>query len=483
MGVVRKRRVWSLVAVFALVAVGVGLFVTLRGGSSEARDALAAEPTAGEWRPWVLESGSAIKVPPPPVKGSPAAKRDVDELRAAVEARDGDNERRARELNRRPAVEPWLRDVMRLVAARAKDPPQASRNYALLSVAMHDASIAAWRWKYEYDREAPSEDALFDPADDPSYPSEHAVIAGAASRVLAHLYPQEPAIRLEREAEEISRARVTAGVNYPSDVDAGLALGRQVAKRVIERARNDGADRKWDGSRPGPGPRYWEPPPGSAARPVSPVAGTWDTWVMKSGDQLRPPAPPAFGTPGFRDEARAVARAQEELTPEQKSAAKFWEGGEGTALPPGIWMQVVLERLRDEPLTTPRTTRLFATLTVAMADAGVAAWDAKYAYWYPRPENGVRDSGVDPGWEPFIQTPLFPAYVSGHSTYSAAAAEVLAHAFPERAKLWRARGREAGLSRIWGGIHYPVDHVFGSRMGRKIGELAVARAKRDGAER
>ena len=276
---------------------------------------------------------------------------------------------------------------------------------------------------------------------------------------------------------------MTAGVNYPSDVDAGLALGRQVAKRVLERARNDGADRKWDGSRPGPGPRYWEPPPGSAARPVSPVAGTWDTWVMESGDQFRPPAPPAFGTPGFRDEARAVVRAQEVLTPEQKSAAKFWEGGEGTALPPGIWMQVVLERLRDEPLTTPRTTRLFATLTVAMADAGVAAWDAKYAYWYPRPENGIRDSGVDPGWEPFIQTPLFPAYVSGHSTYSAAAAEVLANAFPERAKLWRARGREAGLSRIWGGIHYPVDHVFGSRMGRKIGELAVERAERDGAER
>ncbi len=483
MGALKRHRLWTLAAVFALVLVAVGVYASVRGGSGEAREALAAEPAAGEWRPWVMESGSEIRVPPPPVEGSPAAKRDAEELRGAVEARDGEDEQLARALESRPAVEPWLRDVMRFVAARPKDPVKASRNYALVSVAMHDAAIAAWHWKYEYDREAPSEDALFEPQGDPSYPSEHAAIAGAASQVLAHLYPSEPAARLERQAGEISGARVSAGVSYPSDADAGLALGRQVAKRVIERARTDGADRKWDGSRPGPGPRYWEPRPGSVAGPVTPLGGTWDTWLLDSGRQLRPPAPPAYGTPGFLEQARAVVRAQEELTPEQKRAAKFWEGGDGTALPPGIWMQVVLERLRREPLTTPRTTRLFATLTVAMADAGVAAWDAKYAYWYPRPENGIRDSGVDPDFKPFIRTPLFPAYVSGHSTYSAAAAEVLADAFPDQAELWRERGREAGLSRIWGGIHYPVDDVFGSRMGRKIGELAVTRAERDGAER
>ncbi len=299
--------------------------------------------------------------------------------------------------------------------------------------------------------------------------------------MLAELYPNEPAVRLERQAEEIARARVQAGVNYPSDVDAGLALGRRVAERVIDRANNDGADREWDGSRPGSGPRFWEPPPGSAARPVSPVAGTWETWLMKSGSQFRPPAPPPFGTPAFLEQARAVIRAQQQLTPEQKRAALFWQGGEGTALPPGIWMQVVLERLHDEPLTTPRTTRLFAALTVAMADAGVAAWDAKYTYWYPRPENGIRDS-LDPDWKPFVETPLFPSYVSGHSTYSGAAAEVLAHVFPDQAQLWRERGREAGLSRIWGGIHYPVDDIPGARMGRRIGELAVGRIERDGAE-
>ncbi len=468
----------------ALVALALLLTSSGCGGEAGAQGALAApEPDAADWRPWVLESGSQISVPPPPRQGSRAARRDTEELRSAVASRSGSDEARAQAVQGEPAVEPWLRDVMGFVAARAKDPPMASRNYALVSVAMHDAAISAWHWKYEYDRQAPDVDALFAPVNEPSYPSEHAAIAGAASRVLAELYPNEPAARLERQAEEIAGTRVKAGVNYPSDTEAGLALGRKVAARVIERARNDGADRTWDGRRPGSGPRFWEPPPGSAARPVSPVAGTWDTWLMKSGSQFRPPAPPAFGTAGFREQARAVVRAQQQLTPEQKSAAKFWEGGQGTALPPGIWMQVVLERLHSQPLTTPRTTRLFAALTVAMADAGVAAWDAKYAYWYPRPENGIQDSGVDPAWEPFITTPLFPSYVSGHSTYSAAAAEVLAHSFPDRAKLWQERGREAGLSRIWGGIHYPVDDIPGARMGRRIGELAVARIERDGGER
>jgi hypothetical protein len=198
----------ALLAAFAAIAP-----VLLLGGcgGDSAQSASASEPTAGDWRPWVLESGSQIAVPPPPQEGSQAARQDDEELASVVASRSSRDEERARVLGRQPAVEPWLRDVMGFVAARAKDPPMASRNYALVSVAMHDAMIAAWHWKSEYDREAPSEDALFDAAADPSYPSEHAAIAGAASRVLAHLYPNEPAASLERQAQEIAGARVTAG--------------------------------------------------------------------------------------------------------------------------------------------------------------------------------------------------------------------------------------------------------------------------------
>ena len=100
----------------------------------------------------------------------------------------------------------------------------------------------------------------------------------------------------------------------------------------------------------------------------------------------------------------------------------------------------------------------------------------------PRPENAIRDLGIEKDWKPLLDTPFFPAYVSGHATYSAAAGEVLAHLFPRDAKLWRAKAQEAAISRLYGGIHYRSDSVVGSRMGRAIGRMTVRHAEQDGAE-
>jgi len=204
---------------------------------------------------------------------------------------------------------------------------------------------------------------------------------------------------------------------------------------------------------------------------------------MKSGDQFRAPPFPPYGSPAYRAQAKAVMDAKANLTSEQKRIARFWAGGQGTALPPGIWNQVLLAYLRRSPLSLPRTARALALLNVAQADAGVASWDTKYAYWVTRPVNAIRDLGLDPRWQPYIDTPFFPAYVSGHATYSGAAGEVLAHLFPQDAKLWRSRAEEAAISRVYGGIHYPLDGTEGLRMGRRIGQLVVARARADGAER
>ena len=132
----------------------------------------------------------------------------------------------------------------------------------------------------------------------------------------------------------------------------------------------------------------------------------------------------------------------------------------------------------------PRQTRMFAMLNVAMSDAGAASWNAKFqtGWWDPRPINAIRDLGLDKKWEPYLGTPLFPAYPSGTSNYSGAAGEVLAYLFPDDAKLWRARAVEAGMSRLWGGVHWRIDVEQGLKMGRKVAGLVVERAKRDGAE-
>ena len=171
------------------------------------------------------------------------------------------------------------------------------------------------------------------------------------------------------------------------------------------------------------------------------------------------------------------------LTSPQKHIADIWAGGEGTSLPPGLWNQVALAQVSQSRLSTPRSARVFALLNTAMEDAGIAIWDAKYAYWSPRPVNAIRELGLDRGFKPYLKTPSFPSYVSGHSGFSAAAAEVLAHLFPDLAARFRAKAREAAMSRLYGGIHFRSDNDEGLRLGREVGDLVVKRARTDGAER
>ena len=165
------------------------------------------------------------------------------------------------------------------------------RVLALVNVAIYDATIAAWDAKYFYNRPRPSEadpsmTTVLPNPESPSYPSEHAAAAGAASAVLAYLFPNDAQSFMD-QAEMAGRSRLLAAVEYPRDVAAGLDLGRAVAARVIEWARTDGADAKWIGTVPtGPGLWYGDP--------LLPGMGTWKTWVLESGSDLRPGPPPAF---------------------------------------------------------------------------------------------------------------------------------------------------------------------------------------------
>lgn len=469
------------------VVLSIGLLGAACGDDDDGNGATApggveakAEPTAGEWKTWVLTSPTQFPVQPPPSSD----KADDDELKALVAQRtpevadfvrkwSGDGE---------PVSAPWMQMALEFISAREKDPAASSRIYALVAVAAYDAMVATWHYKYEFNREAPDVvERLADPGPDPSYPNEHAAIAFATADVLAYLFPERPALRLTEDAEQAADSRVLAGAARRSDVEAGRTLGKKVAEAVIAYAKADGSDKEWDGKRPGGRPRYWEPPTGKTANPVSPLAGQWKPWVMSSGDQFRPPPPPAFGSPEFKAAAEELVKIKNELTEEQKKKATFWAGGQGTPLPAGVWNEVTLAYLRDLRPTEPQAERVMALGNVAMADAGIAAWDAKYAYWDPRPENGIQDLGLDPTWKPFIDTPFFPSYISGHATYSAAIAEVLSFIFPAREKDFRDKALEAATSRAWGGIHWSLDSTVGIDVGTKIGQAVVEHAKKDGA--
>lgn len=457
-----------------------------------AATSLHSERNAGQWKPWVLKHPTDVFVPKPPASGSKEAVADLAEVQRWTTERTPEvRDVVARWANPLP-TRPWAEMAFDFVSQESKNPPLSSRNYALLHAAIYDAVVTTWYWKYNYKVDAPEgTDPIAEASPDPSYPSEHAAIAGAASRVLALLYPKQSAERLDELADEAALSRVQAGTNTPSDVAAGLDLGRAVADKVIAFAKTDGSDRKWDGKRPagiGSGPEFWEPPPGSVSPPIEPLAGSWRPWVMTSGDQFRPPPPPAYGSPAFVAAAQEIVDIRKNLTPEQEQIARFYEGAEGTSLPAGIVVNVASEDvlkaatgdIETARLTTPKIARAFALITIALADAGIAAWDAKFTYWNPRPENGINDLGLEAGWKPLLPTPRFPAYPSGSAGYAGAAQAVMTYLFPDNAEEFERRATEQAESRLYAGIHWRYDSAS-LEAGRSIGALVVERAKADGS--
>ncbi|MBM3226513.1 MAG: vanadium-dependent haloperoxidase, partial [Candidatus Tectomicrobia bacterium] len=194
------------------------------------------EPGAGAWRPWVLASGQAFRLGAPP--NTQATATELQELRALAKQRDTDTLERIRSWDFWSPAHRWNELLIETRSAQNLNGVDGLRAFTILNVAIHDAMIAAWDSKYTYNRRRPGEadahlaTALPTPRS-PSYPCEHAVAAGAGATILAHLLPKE-AQRFTEAAEEAARSRVLAGVAYPSDVRAGLELGRTVAARVIE---------------------------------------------------------------------------------------------------------------------------------------------------------------------------------------------------------------------------------------------------------
>jgi membrane-associated phospholipid phosphatase len=164
------------------------------------------------------------------------------------------------------------------------------------------------------------------------------------------------------------------------------------------------------------------------------------------------------------------------LSREQLAVAFNWNDGVSTYTPPGHWIFIAADHVREARFSEVRAARAFALLNMAEHDAGVACWDAKFAYFNPRP------SQLDPGLKTAIGLPNFPSYTSGHSTFSAAATAVLSYLFPGGAGRFEAMRDEAAISRLYGGIHYRSDIEAGVDHGTRVGGYTVAFARTDGAD-
>jgi membrane-associated phospholipid phosphatase len=424
------------------------------------------EPAAGGWTPWVLERASALRPPPPPSRS--ATEGELAELRRLSGTRDVTIDEVIAYWDTGPPSYRWHQLGMAALLEDSAYTHAGARALALLHVALHDAMVAAWDARYAYRRPRPHDvdrrvkTAVGVPRT-PSYPAEHAVAAGAASEVLASLYPDRAAFYRERAAAA-ARSRLLAGANYPSDIAAGLTLGREVARQVIERGRTDGSQAAWTGRVPVAAGRW------TGDHPVLPQAGRWRPWLLSRPDELRPPPPPAPGSERMTRELDEVLTI--ERTPQRIAAALFWEHAAGGTRSYQFWNDQLSRTLLEQRLgdNAPWAAGAYALLNVALYDAAIACWDAKYAYWAIRPVQ------LDPRVRSLFTTPHHPSYPSGHSCFGAAAATVLAHLFPRAAAVFEALAAEASESRLWAGIHFRSDLDAGRALGRAVGHRAMERA-------
>jgi membrane-associated phospholipid phosphatase len=424
------------------------------------------EPNAGQWKTWVIPSGSVFRLPAPPDAAVTAVESEWVKECAAVRSQEVLAQVRFWDSGA-PGYR-WMQLTQQLAVSQGLPAPMQTRALALVAAAIYDSTVAAWDSKYTYMRLHPSEidpgvTTVVNPTASPSYPSEHAVTAGAAAAVLAYLFPDQVS-SLNDMAGQAGQSRIFAGVAFPSDVTGGMDLGNQVGQAVIAYAKADGSNQTFTGVYPA-APGVWSSP-----TPVTPLAGTWHPWALTSGNQFRPAAPPAFGSDDANTQYAAVKNLQRSNA--TNHLAWFWQ--------PGFfqpWQQEVETRIFQNHLDgdAPRAARVYALQAIAQHDATIACWDTKYTFLEMRP------SQADPTIAPVFANPQHPGYPSGHACASGASAAVMSYLFPTDAATFKGMATDAGSSTFDALIHTQLDVGAGLTLGGQVGQQVVARAQADGA--
>jgi hypothetical protein len=381
-------------------------------------------------------------------------------------------------------VTEWNLAALEAIRAQNTPPTAASRHLAILHAALFDAvnGIRRTHMPFRITGKVPGSASV----------ESAAVAAGRA--VLVSFYPM-----LQPSLDEL-QSRLLAGIPDGPQKVGGFRWGKAVAAAILQWRSSDGSNQIVNYT-PGSQPGQWRPTLsfGGIVRPaLVPHWGQVTPFAVAGGSQFRPPPPPALGSTSYAEEVnrvKAVGAADSTLrTAEQTEIARFWGYGPGSATPPGHWNEIAQAVVRDRGTTLEENARLFALLNIALADAAIVCWEGKYFYNFWRPITAIQEADsdgnplteADPVWMPLLPTPPFPEYTSGHSTFSGAAATVLAYFFgsdriaftlgsddlPGVQRSYASFSEaalESGLSRIYGGIHFPSANLHGLSCGAAIG--------------
>lgn len=393
----------------------------------------------------------------------------------------------------------WLWITCKIVADQSRDnPPQAGRVYSYACITVYQCVVPGMPLNRSLSgqlKEMPVMPIAY-PSSEYDWPS---VLTGAmpvmlrglfrdlynsSNVMITNMYNRQKSERLsEKDAEIVNRS---------------ILYGESVAHKLLEWANQDGFYRiKGLPYTPPPRsefPGNWEPiNPGDTC--VEPYWGTLRTFALPTADYNE--IPPSFpfdttaGSPFYNDEYE-IFQIRANPTQEQKDIALFWRDKQLTPQPPGHWVSILNQIVLRDNLSLDRAAECYAYLGIALGDAFIAAWYSKFHYNYLRPQSYIR-SYIQPGWTPFLPTPPFPDYPSGHSTSSGACSYVLTHLLgtvsftdtthlrigmaPRSFNSFYDAAVECSNSRVYGNIHYRNACENGVIMGQNIGETIVDRVK------
>ncbi len=383
----------------------------------------------------------------------------------------------------------WNSAALAAIRTASTAPPPASRNLAIVHIAVHDAVNGLRGGRYE---------SWMAHAGAPSDASTEAAATSAAHDALVALYASQAA------TFDALNATILAGIPNGGPKTRGIAWGQQVAREVLTARTGDGSAN----TAPYPGsndPGKWRPHLsfGGVVRPaLLPLWGSVVPFALRSGSQFRPANPPTLPSLQYGFEVLYTqyigGRVSQYRSAQQTEVARFWAYGPATSTPPGHWNQIAHAVAGQRSNTLAEHARLFALLNIALADAAIVSWDCKYVTGYWRPITAIQLADQDNNpitqpdttWLPLLDTPPFPEYTSGHSTFSAAAATVLAKFYgTDRIRFtvgsddlpgvqhtfgsFSEAAWASGISRIYGGIHFMSGNLKGLASGVETGRYVT----------
>jgi hypothetical protein len=401
----------------------------------------------------------------------------------------------------------WMTNFANSVKGDTLNPALAARTYAYAGVALYESVVHGMPGHQSLAGQLNGLGSLPEP--DPSLDYDWpTVLAQTMSRVGAEIYvhpfplfyefttPTQAALQA-LGPQQIGYRRV-AGVPEAT-IQNSIDFANRLADVYVAWANADGYHALRFKPWPLPtGPDKWVPTGFSdsdkVANPVEPWFGDVRPMVLTSNRECWPGDPPPYSTaPGspFFEQANAVYQAETALTDQQREIADFWADGPGaTPTPSGHWIAILTQRARTQSLDV--AVREYALISAAAFDAFITVWETKFEYNVLRPETYIRRH-IDPSWKPYLPTPQFPEYISGHSGQSGAVATVLDRLlggvpFVDSTKLRRGFGthafanymqaaQEAADSRLYGGIHYPISNQRGLALGVCVGNAVVDRLR------